>query len=123
LDPRRESIIPVYREIPSFDIFIMPEEEILAEKIRAILTRQKPRDIYDARFLLIEKNIPLDMQLVNKKLSIYNLKFDLKEFENKIEKMKGLWQIDLRNLVLGELPDFEKTKKELLDRISKGLGE
>lgn len=123
LEPKKETIIPMFREIPSFEIFIMSEKEILAEKIRAIFTRQKPRDIYDLWFLLTRKNINADMELINKKLSIYNLKFNFKEFENKIEKMKGLWQIDLKNLIIGELPDFDKIKKELIEKLRDRLRE
>jgi len=63
LEPKRESIMPLYREIPTFEVFAMPEEEILAEKVRAILTRQKPRDIYDLWFLLTRKNIVFDPSL------------------------------------------------------------
>ncbi|MDP3027125.1 MAG: nucleotidyl transferase AbiEii/AbiGii toxin family protein [Nanoarchaeota archaeon] len=121
LEPKKESLISLYKEIPNFDIFIMSEQEILAEKIRAIFTRQKPRDIYDLWFLLIKKNIIPDINLINTKLSIYSLKFDFKEFESRIEKMKGLWQIDLKNLILEELPDFDKVKKEIIEKIEETL--
>jgi len=117
LEPEKKTIVSMFREIPSFEIFIMKEEEILAEKIRAIFTRQKPRDIYDLWFLLTMKNINVDIELINEKLSIYSLKFNFKEFESKIEKMKGLWQIDLKNLIIGELPDFDKVKKELIENL------
>jgi hypothetical protein len=123
LEPKKETIIPMFREIPSFEIFIMSEKEILAEKIRAIFTRQKPRDIYDLWFLLIKKNVSFNTELVNKKLSIYNLKFDFGNFKNKIEKMKGLWQIDLKNLILGKLPDFDKIKKEIIEKLRDKLRE
>ena len=117
LEPKRETIIPMFREIPSFEIFIMSEKEILAEKIRAIFTRQKPRDIYDLWFLLTRKNINADIELINKKLSVYNLKFDFGNFKNKIEKMRGLWQIDLKNLILGELPEFNKIRDEMIGKL------
>ncbi|MDI6819518.1 MAG: hypothetical protein QMC89_01245 [Candidatus Hodarchaeaceae archaeon] len=43
LDPERMTISSMYREIPSFDVFSMRAEEMLAEKARAIFTRNKPR--------------------------------------------------------------------------------
>ena len=117
LDPKKESIIPLYKELPNFEIFIMQEKEILAEKIRAIFTRTKPRDIYDSWFLLKKKNISFDLRLINKKLDLYSLNFDLREFKNKIEKMKGLWKIDLKYLILGELLEFDEVKKEIISKI------
>lgn len=117
LEPEKESIISIYKEIPNFDIFIMKEEEILAEKVRAIFTRLKPRDIYDLWFLLIKKDINFDIGLINKKLELYDLKFDLKEFKNRIETMKGLWQTDLKNLTLTEIQEFDKTKKEIFEKL------
>lgn len=114
LEPKREFIIPIYKELPNFELFVMQEKEILAEKVRAIFTRLKPRDAYDLWFLLLRKNADFDLELVNKKLSLYNLEFDFKKFENKIENIKGLWQTDLKELIVGELPEFNKIKREIL---------
>ena len=113
LEPNKESIISLYKEIPNFEIFTMQEREILAEKVRAIFTRTKPRDIYDLWFLVAKKNIILDLELVNRKLSLYRLKFDIKKFRDKIENMKRLWQIDLKALMIGELQEFEDVKSEI----------
>ncbi len=116
LEPKRESVIPLYKELPNYEIFVMQEKEILAEKVRAIFTRLKPRDVYDLWFLLVRKNAAFDLNLVNKKLLIYNLKFEFKEFNKRIEKMKGLWQTDLKNLIIGEPQDFNKIKREIILR-------
>ena len=115
LEPNKESITPLYQELPNFEIFVMQEKEILAEKVRAILTRMKPRDIYDLWFLLVRKNIVFDTQMINKKLALYNLKFNFEEFRNRIEKMRVLWQTDLKGLIIGELQEFDKVKEELFE--------
>jgi len=117
LEPKKENIISLYKEIPNFELFAMQEKEILAEKVRAIFTRMKPRDVYDLWFLL-RKDIDFDSQLINRKLALYNIKFNLREFINRIEKMKGLWQIDLKNLIIGEFKEFNKIKKELKEIIN-----
>lgn len=117
LEPKKESIIPLYKELPNFEIFVMQEKEILVEKIRAALTRMKPRDVYDLWFLLVKKNTGFDYTLVDKKLGLYNLKFNFEMFKNRVEKMRGLWETDIKNLVVGELQDFAKTKKELFEKI------
>ena len=117
LEPKRERIISLYKEIPGFELFVMQEKEILAEKARAIFTRMKPRDIYDLHFLL--RNSEFDILLVNKKLALYGLKFSIKEFKERIEKMKGLWEVDLRNLLANEA-DFMQIKKDIFDSIKVG---
>jgi len=115
-EPKKESIIPIYKELPNFEIFAMHEKEILSEKVRAIFTRVKPRDIYDLWFLIIKKNINPDIKAINKKLSLYNLTFDFKSFKKKVENMEGLWKTDLKGLTISEVEEFNKIKKELLTK-------
>jgi len=119
LGPKKESIIPLYRELPSFEIFVMHEKEILAEKVRAILTRMKSRDVYDLWFLLVKKDIVFDLQMINKKLALYGLKFNFEEFRKRIENMRALWQIDLKNLIIGDLQEFDEVRKELFEILVK----
>ncbi len=118
-EPNKSNIFSFYNEIPNFQIFSMKEEEILAEKIRAIFTRMKARDIYDAWFLLKIKKINFDSELVNKKLELYSLKFDKKILIGRINSMSKLWSADLKNLIFNELPDFEIVKKEIFSIFSK----
>ena len=53
-------------------IYHLSKEEIAAEKIRAILTRKKGRDLYDLWYLLTQ-NVVLDNKLIKQKLKYYNL--------------------------------------------------
>ena len=117
LEPKKELIISLYKEIPNFEVFVMQEREILAEKVRAIFQRQKPRDIYDLWFLLMKKNIPLVKEIISKKLDLYNIKFSFEEFKDRVEKMRGLWNTDLKNLALNDLNDFDKVKKEVIKKL------
>lgn len=112
LGPERSAIRPMYRDIPSFDVFSMRVEEIMAEKVRAVLTRRKPRDVHDLWFLR-RNGVRVDPKLVNRKLSAHKIKFDEKKFLERVERMSGLWRIDLKNLVLGGLPDFGEVKREV----------
>lgn len=120
LEPKKESVISMYKEIPNFEVFVMQEEEILAEKIRTVFQRQKPRDIYDLWFLLMKKNTHPIKELITKKLALYNIEFSFKEFKDRIERMRGLWNIDLKNLTLNDLKDFDEIKKEAIEKL-KGL--
>src|SRR3989344_7285837 len=117
LEPEDSSVISLYKELPTFKIFTMQKEEILAEKVRTIFTRKKPRDIYDLWFLLVTKNTLFDVKLINEKLSLYNIKYNVKEFENKMNDMKNLWETDLKYMIIGDLPDFNKVRNEIMLKI------
>jgi predicted nucleotidyltransferase component of viral defense system len=115
LAPERATISSMYREIPSFDVFSMRVEEMLAEKVRAIFTRNKPRDLYDIWFLL-EKGVQFDLGLVNKKLAIQKMRFNLEKFVARSNEMAKLWEVDLKNLVIGKLPEFEEVNNSVIKK-------
>lgn len=58
--------------------------EILAEKIRALLTRAKGRDLFDIWYLM-SKGAELDLKLINKKMELLNKKIDIEDILNKIK--------------------------------------
>lgn len=98
-------------EIPSFDVYVMSKEEIGAEKVRAILTRNKARDVYDLYFL-IDAGVKIDKELVNKKLEYYKKKFNEKEFVQAIKNKKEIWKSELAGLV-DTIPDFNAVVKRI----------
>lgn len=73
LRPSRSIITTDYPVIFTAFVNHLSAEEIVAEKIRAILTRDKGRDIYDLWFLL-SKNILIKRDLVEKKLTYYGIR-------------------------------------------------
>ena len=105
-------LVATYPEIPSFELSVIDAEEIAAEKIRCILTREKPRDIYDLWYLS-KKGIVIDLSLVNKKLKIYRLTFNSKEFMEKVNGKRNMWRRDLQDLVIGTLPEFNVVTKDI----------
>lgn len=105
-------LVATYPEIPSFELTVLDEQEIAAEKIRCILTREKPRDIYDLWFLS-KKGIEMDISLVNKKLKIYRLTFDLKAFLERVNEKRNMWKRDLQDLIIGTLPEFNVITNEI----------
>jgi predicted nucleotidyltransferase component of viral defense system len=109
-------VVPVYTDLQPYLLTIMNPEEILSEKIRAIMTRNKARDIYDTWFL-IKKKIPVNSGLINKKLDYYSMVFDLDAFTESLMDKNGIWEKELKPLV-GFIPNFEKTVKEILEAFS-----
>jgi len=98
------NLFPLYGDIPNFQVIAMGIDEILAEKVRAILTRDKPRDLYDLWFIL-NKGARIDVRLINKKLEYYKLTYSKKEFFAKVKAKKSEWESEL-SLLLRKVPDF-----------------
>ena len=112
ISPLEKLLVATYPEIPSFELSVLDVSEMAAEKIRYIMTREKPRDIYDLWFLS-KKNIIIDISLVNKKLKIYGLTFNLEAFLEKISEKRNMWKRDLQDLLIGTLPEFNIVVNEL----------
>jgi len=108
----QRKVFSQYADIPAFDVFIMTINELLAEKVRALFTRDKARDVYDIWFLL-NKGAHLSIKDVNNKLKLYNKKFSNRLFIEKIDEIEKSWATDLKGLIIGELPDFIRIKKEI----------
>ncbi|MBM3309421.1 MAG: nucleotidyl transferase AbiEii/AbiGii toxin family protein, partial [Candidatus Altiarchaeales archaeon] len=116
--PEQRMIFSQYLDIPSFDVFVMPSTELLSEKIRALLTRNKARDVYDVWFLL-NKNTRFSPSDVNKKLKKHKLSFNAKYLTAKVDEKEKSWRSDLESLILGTLPEFKKVRKTIVEKITR----
>ena len=115
--PEQKMIFSKYSDITSFDVFIMPLNELFAEKIRCIITRDKARDIYDAWFML-KKGVKISIKDINRKLKLYKEKFNKKKLIGGIEKKRKSWETDLKGLIIGELHPFDLVVKDIKDYLS-----
>jgi len=116
LEPEAREIVPVYTDLHPYTVLIMHPKEILAEKIRAILTRTKAKDLYDLWFLL-KKGVSIDLALVNEKLKLYEKSFEKSEFISCIRAVKEVWKTELEPLVTF-LPSFDTVLEEVLEKLS-----
>ena len=113
--PLKKIIRPIYKDLPQYFLLALNEEEILAEKIRAILTRYKARDVYDLNELLLNE-VKVNLDLVNKKLLTYDKKFNKKEFEEKLEEKRSIYDEEMKRLTK-IYDDFETCKNRILEKI------
>ncbi len=112
---KREKVImekiPLKFDFPEYNLPVrilsgMNLEEVLAEKVRAIYTRKKARDIYDIYFLITYKNVKFNRGLINQKLEYYNIEFQKNSFLNEIEKQHKTFSTELKNIVMDRIPDI-----------------
>jgi len=114
--PKIKKITP-HSNMPAFDVYVMDEEEIFAEKIRAICSREKARDIYDLWFL-IRKGIIPRQEIINEKLKYYSASWDLETLIKRIKDRKLSWKKELSQLITN-VPDFDEVYKEVVDVFEK----
>lgn len=120
-DPNLRKINHQLNEIPLFEIKVMDLREIFAEKVRAILTRNKARDIYDLKFL-IDRNIDITKDMINRKLDYYNQKFSFNKFKAALNNKKEIWEPELKFLVK-HVPDFNTIKNIIIEYTEKYLNQ
>ena len=110
-----KNLISDYVDINPFSLRILKIEEIIAEKVHAILSREKARDLYDLFFLL--RIAKFDKELVEEKLKIFEMKLEKKLLEKRISNLEKVWEKELRAFVLDELPNFNIVKDFVLKEI------
>lgn len=115
LNPNLKEIVPVYQDLRPYLIKVMTESEILAEKVRAIMTRNKPRDVFDLHFL-IKKGVKFDTPFINKKLGYYKEEYSREKFIAKLKEKKALWEKEMKKYVT-RLPDFQVAFNDITKNI------
>jgi len=100
----------LFSDVPAFTLVSLDEKELFAEKIRALMNRSQPRDLYDI-WMLLNSKIEIDKKLILKKLN---------EEKSKISSLKipskEKYENDLKNL-LSYIPPYEQVRKEILNLI------
>lgn len=104
-----------YPDLGNFVVAVASREHLFAEKIRALLIRGKPRDLYDVWFLLAQ-GLGFNEDLINEKLKLYDMKFDKKHFIEEVNKERKVWRQELQSL-LPQVPPFEDVKEKILEML------
>lgn len=114
--PLHKEILNTY-DVHPFKLQVMALKELLAEKIRAVIARGAPRDIYDIWFLL-KKGINFNLELVNEKLKFLKRDriFSIDLFLKSLEEKKEGWTRDL-SIFLSEVPSFNQVKSEIMEYV------
>ncbi len=98
---------PAYN-LPTKRIQGMDLEEVAAEKVRAIMTREKARDVFDLQYLIEKKSAGFNEAIADRKLGFYGAKFSAKELMEKAWEKEPFFEKELSNLVFETLPPFRQ---------------
>ena len=110
-----KNYVPEFIDINPFSLRVLKLEEMVAEKIHSILTREKARDMYDLFFLL--RISRFNKELVDKKLAIFKMNYNFNRFKKTVNNLEILWEKELKPFVLTELVAFKTVKDFVLDRV------
>lgn len=114
IEKKTKFVSSQYEDINDFLITVLSLEHITAEKVRALMIRKKPRDLYDLWFL-INKGISAEKKLLDKKLRLYDREFEIKGLKEAINEVQKGWKRDLE-MLLPSIPDFETVSAKVLER-------
>jgi predicted nucleotidyltransferase component of viral defense system len=101
VETRRELVTSEYDDVRPFVMTVLTLEHLMAEKVRALLVRGKPRDLYDV-WLLLSQGVSPDRALIERKLALYEIAFSAEMLEEALTRVRADWERDLRPL----LPQF-----------------
>ena len=111
LETEWTQIYSLYPDIPSFRLKALSLEEAMSEKVRALITRRKARDAYDIWYLL-KMGVGLDNDLVQKKLTMYDMKLDRSLTKEVFGEIGSVWEKELRALMASP-PEFKQVKQDI----------
>jgi len=115
-------ILHFYDTFPNaFSVPAMPLEEIMAEKIRAIIYTKHPRHLYDIQYLH-NQGVKINPDMVRTKIkSVYKEDFDINKLKEKLPEKEKDWITDLRPLLPIPPPPFKEVSKEVLEIITEAV--
>lgn len=98
VETQRDLVHSEYDDVRPFVVTVLTPEHLLAEKVRALVVRAKPRDLYDV-WLLLGQGVPLEQALVERKLALYDLILTAATLDRALALAGAEWERDLRPLL------------------------
>ena len=115
VEPELLSYRSVYPEVTTVSALCMKKEEIFAEKIRAIMTRKRARDLFDLHFL-IENGVHCSEELIRKKMEYYDQKFEVGKLVKNLKDLENKWERELKGFTTA-LPTFKAVQDKVLHKL------
>ena len=114
---QKESVLETLFPVSPYPIIIhLDWDEILAEKIKALMTRAKGRDLFDTWYLM-SKGIEIDLNLINKKMALYDREITREDIVNKVKNFNSeILEGDLNKYLPATHRKLTKQLKEVLRR-------
>ncbi len=106
LEASRREIIHPYSDSLEASVSCYSLEEIMAEKIRTVFERTRPRDIYDINRLRALVNMDDVLSILPEKFALKGIEPGIEELVERRGKFAGAWNSSLHHQI-SDLPSFE----------------
>ncbi len=106
---RRELVTAIYDDVRPFVAIVLTPEHLFAEKMRALLVRAKPRDLYDL-WLMSRQGWRLGRNILSQKLALYDLEYTPERLNETLARVAADWERDMRPLLPQYVP-FEDVSR------------
>ena len=107
LPANKRRIIHSYSDGLNAEVGVYALEEIMAEKIRSLFQRTRPRDLYDVWYLRNRVDKKKVFGILLEKFRMKNVEMNIEDFERRKKDFKNAWENSLKHQ-LKELPEFEE---------------
>jgi len=116
LPPNLKQIIHPYSDHLDYEVKVYPLEEIMAEKIRSLFQRTRPRDLYDIWKLWDNVDWSVVEGIIQEKFLFKKIDYELNYFRSKERDFANAWKSSLGNQ-LNSLPAFGHVFDDLLQKL------
>ena len=114
-------VMSIYEQFPKNMVMnAMSTEEIMAEKVRAIMNSKHPRHLHDVYFLNL-KGVKINPDLVRKKNESTYKEFDINKLDSRIKEKEENWIQDLKPFVIDKIPPFDDVASHVSKLISNAM--
>lgn len=116
VEAQRELVTSAYDDVRPFVVSVLTPKHLMAEKIRALLVRGKPRDLYDV-WLMLNQGVQIEDALIERKLVLYEMDWRPEALVDALEQVRTDWERDLRHLLPQFVP-FEVVRDGVVARLA-----
>lgn len=109
-----------YSDDCQFQINTYSLEEIMAEKIRSLFQRTRPRDLYDVWYLYDKIDKQIMFGILSEKFKFKGVKFDISSLEIRKDDFSNAWKNSLAHQ-LKDLPDFENVFHDVRNKLNTSI--
>lgn len=119
-EPIQKAPFQPYSDLKEHSIRCYTMEEVLVEKLRSVMQRMEPRDLYDIWYLLEVRKIDLAFLENEFRSKCEHMGKDPRNFHDKLEERmpqyEGRWTGSLSGQIQ-ELPDFGSVRREVIRNV------
>jgi predicted nucleotidyltransferase component of viral defense system len=116
-EPVKQDVYLSYSDQEEHQLLCYPLEEVLVEKLRAVIQRMQARDFYDIWYLLEIHGMDVAYYAIEFRGKCESKEIDPAGFHDKLEQRlpqyKGRWQKSMADQI-HDLPDFDNVVREVM---------